>query len=268
MLIIFGALKIELNPILKLIHINNIRKTGKTIAYEGFKNNRPVTIIQTGMGAKNARRAMKFFKDKYSEYVMNNGSGPGNNTEVLMIGFCGAADRKIKAEDTVVHSLIKNIDYSDENGFLLNGTLELNREKILNSLLSGGFIDVAGATVPKVVTDPIVRKKINSDFDVQAIDMESYWIGKSIRSMNLPFTCLRLVSDGAEDVLPSYFENPSGAGMAASIILSFTRSVFSKKEFMSNINAFKNLKKANSRLSKVSAGLISDLTADTSDKTF
>ncbi|MBC8473404.1 MAG: hypothetical protein H8D54_01165 [Candidatus Omnitrophica bacterium] len=161
MIIIFGALKIELIPILRSIHIDNIHKNRKTVIYEGSKGHRPFIIIQTGVGAKNARRAMEFFKDKYSEYVMNNGSGPGNNTEVLMVGFCGAADRKIKAGDTVVYSLIKNIDYSDEKGFLLNATLELNREKILNSLLSGGFIDVAGATVPKVITDPLVKKKSN-----------------------------------------------------------------------------------------------------------
>ena len=43
--------------------------------------------------------------------------------------------------------------------------------------------------------------------------------------------------------------------------------LFSKKEFRSNISALKNLRKANSRLAKVSEGLISDLAAVTSDKT-
>ena len=267
MLIIFGALKIELIPILRSIHINNIRKTGKTIIYEGFKNSRPITIIQTGMGAKNAIRAAEFFKDNYSEYVMNNGSRPGNNTEVLMIGFCGAADRKIKAGDTVVYSLIKNIDYSDEKGFLLNGSLGLNREKILDSLLSDGFIDVAGATVYKVVTDPIVKKKINNDFDVQAIDMESYWIGKSIRSMDLPFTCLRIVSDGAEDILTSYYGSANGIKITFNIILSFLRSIFHRKEFIANLNAFRNLRKANLRLAEVSTELLASFKTGNSDKT-
>ena len=263
MLIVFGALKIELIHILKSIHIYNIHKTGKTVIYEGFKSSRPITIIQTGMGAKNARRAAEFFKDNYSEYVKSNKAGPGNNTEDLMIGFCGAADRSIKAGDTVVYRSIKKIEHSGEKRFFLNGILDLNGERILDSPISGGFTDVAGANVPEVITSPATKKKLNSDFDIQAIDMESYWIGEVVREMKLPFSCIRVVSDGAEDVLPSNYENPSGAGMAASIALSFMRSIFSKKEFRSNINAFRNLKKANLKLAKVSAGLISSFTAET-----
>ncbi len=256
MIIIFGALKIELIPILKSVHINNIRKNGKTVIYEGFKNSRPVTIIQTGMGAKNARSAAEFFKDNYSEYVKDYRARSGNNAEVLMIGFCGAADISIKAGDTVVYRSIKNIEYSDEKGFLSNGILDLNGEKILDFPGSGGFIGVTGANVPKVITSPAIKKKLNSDFDVQAIDMESYWIGKAVFKMKLPFSCIRVVSDGAEDALPSYFENPKIVGVILNIVSSSIRSVFSKKEFRSNINTFKNLKKANLKLVKVSAELI------------
>jgi len=267
MIIIFGALKIELIPMLRSIHIYNIHKCGKTILYEGFKNSRPITIIQTGMGADNARKAAKFFKDNYLEYIKSSISGPGDNTEVLMIGFCGAADRNIKAGDTVVYRSIKNIEHSGEKGFLASDVLDLNGEKILDSPVSGGYISVTGANVPEVITAPAIKKKLNSDFGVQVIDMESYWIGKVVLEMKLPFSCIRVVSDGAEDVLPSYYENPSGAGMAANIALSFIRSFFLKKEFRSNINTLKNLKKANLKLAKVSKRLISSLSADTSDKT-
>ncbi len=256
MLIIFGALKIELITLLKLIHINNIRRNGKTVIYEGSKGSRLFIIIQTGVGADNARRAAEFFKDNYSEYAKSGSAGPGNNIEVLMIGFCGAADRSIEAGDTVVYRSIKRIEHSSEKGFLASGILDLNGEKILGSPISGEYIIVTGANVPEVITDPAIKKKLNSDFDIQTIDMESYWIGKVVLKMKLPFNCIRIVSDGAEDVLPSYFENPSGIGMAVSIILSFIRSIFSKKEFKSNINAFKNIKKANSGLAKVSAELI------------
>ena len=62
MLKVFGALKIELIPILKMIHVYNIQRTGKTIKYKGYRNSRPVTIIQTGMGAENAKRAAKLLR--------------------------------------------------------------------------------------------------------------------------------------------------------------------------------------------------------------
>ena len=265
MIIIFGALKIELTPLLRSIHIYNIHKCGKTILYEGFINSRPITIIQTGMGADNARKAAKFFEDNYLEYIKSSISGPENNTEVLMLGFCGAADRSIKTGDTIAYRSIKNIEYSNGNYFVQNGILDSNRERLPDFLSNNGFTGAAGANVPEVITSPAIKKKLNSDLDIQAIDMESYWIGKVVLDMKLPFRCIRIVSDEADDVLPSYFENPSGTGMAASIALSFIRSIFSKKEFRTNISAIKNLRKANLRLAKVSAELISSFTTKTSD---
>ncbi len=259
MLIIFGALKIELIHLIRSIHINNIYKTGKTIIYEGFKNSRQVIIIRTGIGVKNAKRAVEYFKDNYSEYAKSGRAEPGNNIEVLMIGFCGATDRNIEAGDTVVYRSIKRIEHSGEKGFLASDILDLNGEKILDSPVSGEYISVTGANVPEVITDPAIKKKLNNDFDIQTIDMESYWIGKVVLEMNLPFTCLRIVSDGAEDTLPIYYESPTNIRMAVNILLSFLRSIFNREEFRSNINAFKNIKKANSGLAKVSAELISRL---------
>ena len=265
MIIIFGALKIELTPLLRSIHIYNIHKSGKTILYEGFINSRPITIIQTGMGADNARKAAEFFKDNYLEYIKSSISGPGDNTEVLMLGFCGATDRSIKTGDMIVYRSIKNIEYSNGNYFTRSSLINLKREKLPHFLSNSGFTGPSCGNVPEVITDPAIKKKLNSDLDIQAIDMESYWIGKVVLDMKLPFSCIRIVSDGADDVLPSYFENPSGTGMAASIALSFIRSIFSKKEFRANISAIKNLRKANLRLAKVSAELISSFTTKTSD---
>ncbi len=263
MIIIFGALKIELIHILRSIHIYKTHQYGKIVIYEGFKRNRPVTIIQTGMGAINARRAADLFKDHYSEYTNRNSMHRRENTEILMIGFCGSADRTIKAGDVIIYSSIKNIEYSDKRGYFLNGSLKLEKNKPGNFLIKDDQLYAAGANVPKVITDPDIKKKLNSYFSIQAIDMESYWIGKAAKEMKLPFSCIRVVSDGAEDILPRYYENPPGAGMAANIVLSFTRSLFSKKEFRSNMNALKNLKKANLKLAKVSEGLTSSIAADT-----
>ena len=259
MLIVFGALKIELIPLLKSIQLNSIRKTGKTIIYEGFKNSRAVAIIQTGMGAKNAKRAAEFFGDNYSEYIKRNSAWPGENTEVLMIGFCGATDRSIKVGDTIIYSSIKNIEHSGKKSFKQNGIISLDIEKISGSRLNSGFVNISGANVPEVITDPVVKEKLYADFDIRAIDMESYWVGKVALEMRLPFSCIRVVSDGALDILPSYYGETAGIKMTINIMLSFLRSIFDRKEFTANINALKNIKKANSKLRKVSAELISRL---------
>ena len=259
MIIIFGALKIELLPLLRSLQIKNTYRSGKTIIHNGSGKDWPITIIQTGMGPENAGRAAEFFKDNYTEWTKGNSSKTTGSTEVIMIGFCGATDRRIKAGDKVVYSSIKNIDHTDEKGFRQNGILKLNRQNKSGSLSSYGFIDAAGASVPKVITDPAVKKKLNTDLNIQAIDMESYWIGKAALEMNLPFSCIRVVSDGALDILPSYYTKSPGLKMAASIILSFLKSIFNRDEYMANLNAFKNLRKANLQLARLSTDLISGL---------
>ncbi|MCD4670441.1 MAG: hypothetical protein K8S14_08340 [Actinomycetia bacterium] len=267
MLVVFGALKIELGPILRSIHIYNIHKAGKTIIYEGFKDSGPIAIIQTGMGAKNAMQAAKFFKDNFLGYIKDRIIGPENNIEVLMIGFCGATDESMKIGDTVVYSSIKNITRSDEKEFSLNSSLELGKDGPARNRIKDGPLYAAGATVPEVITSPAAKKQLNTGFDIQAIDMESYPVAETVREMNLPFSCIRVVSDGAGDLLPSYFGSTTGIKMAVNIMLSLLRSIFDRKELTANKNAVKNIRKANLRLAKVSADLISGFTANTSNKT-
>jgi len=257
MLIIFGALKIELIPILKMIHIRNIHRTGKTIIYEGFRDSGPVTIIQTGMGAENAKRAAKFFKDNYLEYIKDCSTDPGDPAEVLMIGFCGAADGSLKVGNAVAYNSIKNIESSGRNGFFLSGSLKLEKDRPTHLHIKDDFLYAAGATVPEVIASPAIKKRLNTDFDIQAIDMESYPVAEIIQEMHLPFRCIRVVSDGARDLLPSYFGSIAVPKMAVSIMLSLLRSIFNRKELLANKNAFKNIKKANLALAEVSAGLIS-----------
>ncbi len=256
MLVVFGALKIELGPILRSIHIYNTHKAGKTIIYEGFKDSRPVAVIQTGMGPKNAMQAAQFFKDNFLGYIKDRIIGPEDNIEVLMIGFCGAADESIKVGDTVAYGLIKNIARSDEKEFFLNGSLKLERTGPFHNRIKDALY-AAGATVPEVIIDPAAKKRLSAGFDIQVIDMESYWIGKAVQEMNLPFSCIRVVSDGVRDLLPSYFGSAAGIKMAANIMLSLLRSIFNRKEFTANKNAIKNIRKANPGLAKLSADLIS-----------
>jgi len=257
MLIVFGALKIELITMLKMIHIHNINRNGKTIIYEGLRDNGPVTIIQTGMGTENTKRATQLFMDKHLEYIKDCSTEPGDPVEVLMIGFCGAADRSLRVGDTVVYNSIKNITCSNKMGFSLNGSLKLEKDRPIYYHIKDGPLYVIGTTVPEVITDPAVKKKLNTDFDIQTIDIESYPVAETMLGMNLPFSCIRVVSDGARDLLPSYLGSTPGLKMAATIILSLLRSIFDRKELMANINAFKNIKKANLKLAEVSANLIS-----------
>jgi len=254
MLIIFGALKIELIPILKMVHIYNIHRTGKTVIYEGCSDSGPVTIVRTGMGARNARKAVGLFKDKYLEY---NGAVSGSPVEVLMIGFCGAADGSLKVGDTVVYNSIKNITRPNQKEFSLNGSLKLEKNGPIYHHIKDGPIYVIGATVPEIITSPAAKKRLNTGFGIQAIDMESYPVASTMQEMDLPFSCIRIVSDGAGDLLPSYFGSAPGIRMAINIMLSLLKSIFDKRELLANKNTINNLRKANLRLAKLSADLIS-----------
>ena len=183
--------------------------------------------------------------------------GPEDNIEVLMIGFCGAADESMKIGDTVVYNSIKNITCPNGKEFFLNGSLELEKDGPAHSRIKDGQLYAAGATVPEVITGPAAKKQLNTGFDIQAIDMESYWIGETVQKMNLPFSCIRIVSDGARDLLPSYFRSAPGIKMAVNIVLSLLRSIFDRKEFTANKNAIRNIRKAKTRLAELSADPIS-----------
>ncbi len=265
MLIIFGALKIEIAAALDLLETASISKAGGIILHKGTINHKNVIVVITGMGKLNAQKAVGLVIEKYLKQrhlPRSSVHGGKEDINILAAGFCGSTSKRLKAGDIVFYNSIKKIGYSDASGFKSKAALSLKSYKITGSEpLNGPATVVTGGTVPHIITLPQEKKIIGSELGVEAIDLESYWIGKKILSCGLPFYCVRSVSDALEDRLPGYFGIFSKPGIFFRIIRSCFFSIISPRELRSNILTLKNIKKARSSLDLALRSAVSSLTS-------
>ncbi len=254
MLIVFGALKIEIAAVLDMMEASVMSKTGGIIFHEGKINGTDIIVVITGMGRLNAQKAVGLTVEKYlgQQYLpYSSRQRDKESIKIMAAGFCGAASKKLKAGDIVFYGSIKKIDISKPPGFKSEASLRLNNHEIICPGILGRPISfVTGGTVPQVIIQPGQKNMIYEELSVEAIDLESYWIGKKILSRGLPFYCLRSVSDGSGDRLPDYFGVFSKTRTLFKILRSCLLSIISPNEFRSNIMTVRNIKKAKSRLDR------------------
>lgn len=259
MLIVFGALKIEVAAVLDMMEAAAVTKSGGILFHEGMINKKKVIVAITGMGRLNALKAAGLAAGKYLEqeclpYSLKQGGKEGIN--ILLAGFCGATSKRLKPGDIVFYDSIKNIENPGPLDFKSLNILKLNNS------LEGSIPFVTGGTVPRVIVLPGEKKKIGKGLGIEAIDLESYWIGKKILSLGLPFYCLRSVSDALDDRMPGYFGVFSKTRTFFKILGSFLFSIINPIELRSNITALKNIKKAKGSLDNALRSLVSYLTTD------
>lgn len=259
MLIIFGALKIEIAAVLNLMSIDNISKTDGTTIYKGKINNEATLAVTTGMGKANAKKAVELIIEKY----ITGKKSPAdiesvNKTDIKFIitGFCGATDKNLDVGDLVIYESIKNLESTNRSDYVCKDILELKNDGITNFWNKFKLTRVLCGTVPGVFILPLQKKIIGKQFGVHVIDLESYWIIKIIIECNLPFYCIRSVSDTIEDKLPEYSGIFSKNEILSKLLKSFLLSIIRPKELKTNIKAIKNIKKAQNSLKHALESLI------------
>ena len=255
MLTIFGALKIELEHLIRKIGVRSIHKEKDIKIYQGVYGEKSIRIVQTGMGPENACRAAELFVGYHNSMHKTKSENPDG--EVIVTGFCGAADPGVPVGEIVSYGSIKNIILGEKNDFIEADDIDSSSAVLQKARRDNPFTIVNGATVPMVITEPAQKMNLRERFHIQVIDTETYYILYSIQRLGLPFSCIRVVSDDANSLLPSYFDNSSNKGMALKLTFSILKSIFSKKEFSINRDVFANLKKARASLKEVSNTIIS-----------
>jgi adenosylhomocysteine nucleosidase len=60
----------------------------------------------------------------------------------------------------------------------------------------------ASLTVPGLVGQPDLKRRIGSCLPVEAVEMESYWVGRVAEQHGIPFLALRAISDAVGERLP------------------------------------------------------------------
>ncbi len=148
--------------------------------WRGRLAQREVLLARTGMGKRRAEVA--------GRYVLQNFEISG----IVSFGFCGALTNEHRPGDVVVCTELTTLS---ELPPLRPGWKDLEEY---------GVSLGRGVTVDQPVTEPANKRRLGRRLQADIVDMESYWIGRLARRMNVPFFVVRVVIDGLEDRLPDF----------------------------------------------------------------
>jgi len=226
MLIIFGALKIELSGIIRYAAARRIFKKNGMVIYKGNIGQHPAFITVTGMGKDRALAA--------ADIVLGISEVKKAETKkVLITGFCGAAVRALRAGDTVACMKVKNLT-ADRVAGAGEYTLQYPDVKTV----------VCGCT-DNVITTPEKKAELSKKHNVDVIDIETYWLIRAIKEkypLHVPVYCIRSVSDDCRTRVPDYFKNGTKLKIQIRLFRSILLSFFSFRELSTNISSFRNIK--------------------------
>jgi hypothetical protein len=113
----------------------------------------------------------------------------------------------------------------------------------------------AGGAVSHVVIKNQEKDFFNKIYNVEAVDMESYYIAAASAANRIPVICVRSISDNIEKTIPEFmleFNTVSFFGKIAWLI----KVLFSRKKTRELIQAYKNINEACMNLSRFSRSVL------------
>jgi len=256
MIIIFAAFRNEVRDIIRKVRPAGV--AGKSFSakdniYHGHiligDKKQEVMICITGMGLNNAVKAVENLTGTVLE-----------NAVFLILGISGSTNEKIKTGDIVIYNKIVNLDFLtgsrkiDSRNF---SDKSAEKFKIKPGSISESFINLnyfkknknyeifieTGGCVPFLISTRKEKMDIGSNFDVSAVDMESYYIAKRAEAVKIPFAVIRAVSDDVYTEIPDYFQNFENMKLIDKLILVI-KIIFSVRRLCQVIKLSKGIKKA------------------------
>lgn len=249
MLIVFGALKIELENIIRSISVRKKTRSEGSTLYWGDLDSTDTLIVITGMGKKNAASAVDIiFRQR--EVV------EAEEVKVFITGFCGAADGNLTVGDLVAYKKVTDLTIRAEgigNGLQGSSKPDIFLKDSRTARDSERIRPVVCGCTDHVVATPEEKETLFKEYSIGVVDMESYWLIERLISNGVSIdeiSCIRAVSDDAFSRLPLYFSENTPAKIFSSLIRSLFSSILSREEFRTNLDAMANIRKAGHRLDK------------------
>lgn len=198
MLALLGALKQETGELKRNMAVND-RVSGEVMPmYRGKLADKPVLLVQTGMGREKAEAAARSVIERYAPSAL------------VSFGFCGALAEGLATGDVVLGSELCGDGQSELLGSDAGLLALCERARPPGvSLRRGKSVSTSG-----VVGSPIKRRALAEAWDADSVDMESYWIARVAFDKGVRFLSARAVLDTAEDWLPP-FERLTSTGETA-----------------------------------------------------
>jgi len=175
---VVAAIEPEVRPLIRRLGL--LRATDHPAdmpTYRGHHGGRPITLVATGMGPANARRAVETLLAREP------------CERVIVTGLCGALDPGLRIGDLVWPDEVLDAD--------TGGTA---RRPIPHA--HGGRL----VSVTRVVASPAAKAELFARHAAAAVDMETTAVAAVCEAHGIPWLCVRAVSDTADQALPDDIE--------------------------------------------------------------
>lgn len=196
MIAIIAALDTELSALERRARVRYRPSPAWPLMGEGTLAGRQVLLARTGMGSARAQEATAALIQHH------------NPEAILSIGFAGSLVSELRAGHLVIarqvyalHEPLHEGSLAASNGLACDPALvELAVAAARQRRLA--FSEGASLTVPQVIGQPEVKRRIGDSLPVEMVEMESYWVGRVAADQGIPFLVVRAVLDEVGDRLP------------------------------------------------------------------
>lgn len=191
---IIGAMEEE---VVKFIDMFNLTKIDDKDIYEGTYANKEIIVLKSGIGKVNSAATTQYLIDTYKvDYIINS-------------GCAGALTDYMKILDVIIASYVTYHDFkpirimnysTPDNGHVKPSVHLVNTaKKVLDELDNTNYYVGPICSGDSFVTNKEMRDSIHKETGAIAVDMESASIGHISKKNNVPFLCIRTISDFANE---------------------------------------------------------------------
>lgn len=196
MIVIVAALDTELSALERRARVRRCPSPPWPPISEGTLAGRQVLLARTGMGPARAQKATAVLIQRH------------NPEAILSIGFAGSVVGELRAAHLVIARQVYALDEPpDEGPLAVSNRLACDPALVELAVAAArqgrlAFREGASLTVPQVVSQPEVKRRIGDSLPVEMVEMESYWVGRVAADQGIPFLVVRAVLDEVGDRLP------------------------------------------------------------------
>jgi adenosylhomocysteine nucleosidase len=210
MIAIVAALDTELSALERRAKVRRCPSPSWPLMGEGTLAGKRVLIARTGMGSARAQEATAALIQHH------------NPEAILSIGFAGSLVDGLQASHLVIarqvcalHEPLHEEPLVASNGLACDPSLvELAVAAARQRKLP--FREGVSLTVPQVISQPEVKRRIGGSLSVEMVEMESYWVGRVAADQGIPFLTARVILDELGDRLPDLPNTIDETGAVAS----------------------------------------------------
>jgi adenosylhomocysteine nucleosidase len=210
MLLIAAAMQEELNPVMDLCHTRRKLHGCSVSLWEASRGDKKILFLKTEVGPRRSALRLECALDFLRP------------TRVLVTGYAGALDPRMKVGTLVPVSRAFACTLSEGSpsweDAKLDGVFELNgSQDLADTARSAGLAFATGdvLTSSYVVGIPKHKRFLYEAFHASIVDMETACLARVARSRNVSLSCIRVISDEAEDTFLASFSYDPAVGIPA-----------------------------------------------------